>query len=51
MAVKKKKATRKPTPGMLGTGGAAKAGRGLANRGRQIDAAVDAQTGAKKKKK
>ena len=35
-----------PNPSMLGTGAAARAGRLLAGRGRQIDDAVDAATGA-----
>lgn len=38
---------RKPTPKMLGTGAARRVGEGLAARGRRIDAAVDAATGAK----
>jgi hypothetical protein len=40
---KKKKSHKKPTPGMLGSGGAAMAGRAIQNRQAQLDAQLDAQ--------
>jgi hypothetical protein len=43
---KKKKSALKPTPGMLGSGGAARTGRLLQNRQAQLDAQIDAQVNA-----
>ena len=44
MADPRKQNAKKPVPQMLGSGLAAKAGMKLGQRGRQIDAAVDAAT-------
>lgn len=38
---KKNKATKKPKPSMLGSGGAAKAGEAVSGRQRQIDKALE----------
>lgn len=40
----------KPVPGMLGTGGAASAGKALSNRQRDIDSIVNQAMGKGKKK-
>lgn len=47
----KKKATPKPTPGMLGSGGAAATGKRITGRQKQLDAQINAITGGGKKTK